>query len=141
MRDGTVKVVSALHRGLYAVTGGRVGKWLPGVAAPMLLLTTMGRRSGRPHTVPLLYLDQDDGWLVIASFGGRDYHPAWYLNLLADPRCEVQIDGERTPVVADTVPAERRAGLWPEVVAAYPGYAEYEAKTTREIPLVLLTPA
>lgn len=141
MRDGTVRVVSALHRVAYRATGGRLGKWLPGVDAPMLLLTTTGRRSGEPRTVPLLYLDRDGGWLVIASFGGRDYHPAWYLNLQADPACEVQVDGARAPAVAATLPAERRAELWPEVVAAYPGYADYQAKTEREIPLVLLTPA
>ncbi len=141
MRDGTVRAVSALHRGLYRATGGRVGKWLPGVDAPMLLLTTTGRRSGRPRTVPLLYLEEDGGWLVIASFGGRDYHPAWYLNLVAEPACEVQIDGARRPAVAATVAPERRAELWPQVVAAYPGYADYQAKTERAIPLVLLTPA
>ncbi len=135
-----MRAVSALHRVLYRTTGGKVGKWLPGVDAPMLLLTTTGRRTGRPRTVPLLYLERDGGWLVIASFGGRDYHPAWYLNLVAEPACEVQIDGERFAAGAAVVAPDRRAELWPEVVAAYPGYADYQAKTGREIPLVLVTP-
>ncbi len=136
-----MRAASAVHRVLYRATGGRVGRRLPGVDAPMLLLTTTGRRSGRARTVPLLYLDRDGGWLVIASFGGRDYHPAWYLNLQADPACEIQVDGARVQAVAETVPPDRRAELWPEVVAAYPGYADYQAKTEREIPLVLLSRA
>ncbi len=140
MRDGTVRAVSALHRVLYRATGGRLGKWLPGVDAPMLLLTTTGRRTGQRRTVPLLYLERDGGWLVIASFGGRDYHPAWYRNLVEEPACEVQIDGTRHRATAAVLAPERRAELWPEVVAAYPGYADYQARTDREIPLVLLTP-
>ncbi len=138
MRNGTVKGLSALHRGLYRATRGRVGKWLPGVGAPMLLLTTTGRRTGREHTVPLLYLEEEGGWLVVASYGGRPYHPAWYLNLVARPECEVQVDGRRMPAVAATVGPERRAELWPKVVAAYPGYEDYQSKTNREIPLVLV---
>ncbi len=140
MQDLTVKLLSAVHRELYRWTGGRLGKRLSRVDAPMLLLTTTGRRSGKQHTVPLLYLDVEDGWLVIASFGGRDYHPAWYLNLVAEPECVVQIDDRRVKAVAASVPADRRAELWPQVVAAYPGYADYEAKTDREIPLLVLRP-
>lgn len=139
MQDLTVKALSALHRGLYRLTDGRVGKWLPRVDAPMLLLTTTGRRSGDAHEVPLLYLEVEEGWLVIASFGGRPYHPAWYLNLRDAPACEIQIDGDRIAVMAATVGPERRAELWPEVVAAYPGYRDYQAKTDREIPLVVLS--
>ena len=139
MRNGTVRTLSALHRVLYRTTGGRIGRTLPRIDAPMLLLTTTGRRSGRQHTVPLLYLQDGDGWLVIASYGGRDHHPAWYLNLVADSSCAVQIDGEYIDVRAETVGADRRAELWERVVSAYDGYRAYQAKTDREIPLVLLT--
>ncbi len=117
-----------------------MGRRLPRIDAPMLLLTTTGRRSGRPHTVPLLFLTDGDGWLVIASYGGRDHHPAWYLNLVANPSCSVQINGRRLAAVAATVPKDGRDELWARVVNAYDGYAGYQAKTEREIPLVRLTP-
>ncbi len=140
MRNNTVRTFSRLHRRLYRATNGRVGRRLPRIDAPMLLLTTTGRRSGKPHTVPLLFLSEGDGWLVIASYGGRDHHPAWYLNLVADPSCTVQVDGKSAPATATTLDADARTQLWPKVVAAYDGYAAYQAKTERQIPLVLLTP-
>ena len=104
----------------------------------MLLLTTTGRRRGRPHTVPLLYLRVKDELAVIASYGGHPSHPDWYRNLAADPRAEVQIDAEHFPVIARTAsPAERRR-LWALAVAEYPGYADYQERTDRRIPVVLL---
>ena len=121
----------------YRATGGRIGKRL--VANDMMLLTTTGRRTGARHTVPLLYLRDSDGALiVIASWGGRDRHPEWYLNLVADPRVVVQIDADRFR--ADAVPLREpeRTEWWQRAVAAYDGYADYQAKTDRVIPVVTL---
>ncbi len=107
----------------------------------MLLLRTTGRRSGKPHTVPLLYLRQGAAFVVIASWGGRDRHPEWYLNLSADPQCSVTVDGKVRSVSARTTVGEERANLWARAVAAYDGYAGYQAKTERKIPVVLLADA
>jgi deazaflavin-dependent oxidoreductase (nitroreductase family) len=107
----------------------------------MLLLTTTGRRSGRSHTVPLLYLTEGDTVVVIASWGGRPYHPDWYLNLEADPHVEVQIAGMRRRMRARTAEPEERAAWWPRVVAAYDGYRAYQSRTDRQIPVVVLETA
>jgi deazaflavin-dependent oxidoreductase (nitroreductase family) len=136
VRDSTVRRLSAIHRSLYRVTGGRVGQRL--VDNDMLLLTTSGRGTGRPHTVPLLYLRHGQQLVVIASYGGRPHHPDWYLNLLAEPRAEVQVGGRQYRVLARTAKAPERAEWWPRVVDAYPGYTEYQLRTAREIPVVFL---
>lgn len=138
MHDRTAKYLSAFHRVLYRSTRGAVGRRL--VDNDICLVTTTGRRSGRPHTVPLLYLRDGDRIVVIASWGGRDEHPQWYLNLLADPRASVQVLADRWPVSARTADAEERATWWPKVLSAYDGYAEYESRTEREIPVVFLDP-
>lgn len=137
MRDGTAKNLSTLHRVLYRLTGGRIGRRL--VDNDMLLLTTKGRRTGREHTVPLLYLRDGGDLFVVASWGGRDNHPEWYLNLQSDPAATVQINRRRLPVTTETAGPERRAKLWPRVLSAYEGYRIYESRTEREIPVVILT--
>lgn len=139
MRDGTARRLSRLHTVLFRATGGKVGKRL--VANDMLLLTTTGRRSGRPHTVPLLYLRDGNRLVVFASWGGRDVHPEWYLNLLASPEAEVELPGERRRVVAHTVGGVEREVWWRRALAAYDGYATYQGRTDREIPVVELGPA
>lgn len=136
MRDTTAKHLSTLHTLLYRMTGGRIGRRL--VNNDMLLLTTTGRRSGNKHSVPLLYLSDGNDLVVIASWGGRDRHPEWYLNLLATPQALAQINGERIAVTARTADATERARLWPRVLAAYDGYRVYQSRTAREIPVVLL---
>ena len=123
---------------LYRGTRGTVGRRL--VDNDMCLLTTTGRRSRKQHTVPLLYLRDGERLIVIASWGGRDEHPHWYLNLLANPDANVQILGDRWPVVATTASPDERAIWWPKVLAAYDGYAVYESRTDREIPVVFLDP-
>jgi deazaflavin-dependent oxidoreductase (nitroreductase family) len=138
VRDSTAKRLSALHRVLFRITRGVIGRRF--VHNDMLLLTTTGRNSGRPHTVPLLYLTEGDTVAVIASWGGRPHHPEWYLNLAADPQVEVQIDGERAPMKARTASPRERAVWWPRAVAAYAGYRDYQSRTEREIPVVLLEP-
>ncbi|MEX2250965.1 MAG: nitroreductase family deazaflavin-dependent oxidoreductase [Acidimicrobiia bacterium] len=130
--------LSRLHRGLYRLTGGRLGRRL--VDNDMLLLTTTGRHSGRRHKVPLLFLTQGDTLVVIASYGGRDHHPAWYLNLVADPEVEVQVSKRSFEARARTADPDERASWWPRVVDAYGGYAVYQTRTDREIPVVLIEP-
>jgi deazaflavin-dependent oxidoreductase (nitroreductase family) len=104
----------------------------------MLLLHTTGRHSGRHHTIPLLYLRRGDDLVIIASWGGRERHPEWYLNLVADPAASVTVMGRRRRVAARTTFGAERAALWEAAVAAHGGYAGYQAKTTRQIPVVVL---
>jgi deazaflavin-dependent oxidoreductase (nitroreductase family) len=139
MRDRTAKALSTFHTMLYRASHGRIGRRL--VNNDMLLLTTTGRHSGQPHTVPLLYLRHGDDYVVIASWGGRDQHPEWYRNLRADPGATIQVLGKRHRVIAETAPHEIRAELWPRVLDAYDGYRVYQSRTDREIPVVLLHPA
>lgn len=138
MRDGTAKLLSHVHTAAYRLSAGRIGGRL--VDNDMLLLTTVGRLTGRPHTVPLLFLRDDDRLVVFASWGGRDDHPEWYLNLLADPGAKVQVGGERHRVVATTAAPGERDRWWRAAIAAYGGYAGYERRTDREIPVVFLDP-
>ena len=132
-----VRLLGRFHVRVYRLTRGRfvgrVGK------APILLLTTIGRRSGEPRTAPLLYLRDGERLVVVASFGGTPKHPVWYLNLTANPAVTVQIGRETFAATASTANAENRARIWPQLVEMYPGYAGYQEKTTREIPVVLLT--
>lgn len=132
----SIRALSGLHRSLYRATRGRLGRRL--ARHDMLLLTTTGRSSGRPHTVPLLYLRVKGELAVIASYGGHPHHPDWYRNLLAEPRATVQVDGERFPVVARTAEPDERRRLWALAVAEYPGYIDYQSRTDRVIPVVLL---
>jgi F420H(2)-dependent quinone reductase len=105
----------------------------------ILLLTTTGRRSGQARTVPVMYVPGDEPVLV-ASNGGSPSHPAWYLNLLEEPRATIEIDGRRTAVLARTVEGAEREPLWRQAVEIYPSYADYQQRTDRELPVVVLTP-
>jgi deazaflavin-dependent oxidoreductase (nitroreductase family) len=135
-RPGTIKAASRLHAFVYRATRGRLGRRLAG--HPVLLLTTKGRRTGRPHTTPLLYVRDGGRLVLIASFAGLPRHPDWYLNLAVDPRAEVRLDDERFPATArDADPSERNR-LWGLAVAEYPGYAGYQERTERLIPVVVL---
>jgi deazaflavin-dependent oxidoreductase (nitroreductase family) len=117
---------------------GRVASHVPG-GAPICLLTTTGRRTGRPRTVPLLYLPHhDEQIVVVASRGGLSEHPAWYLNLRADPRATVEIGGRRRAMTARVATAEERAELWPQLTAVYPRFDAYQRRTARLIQVVLL---
>jgi deazaflavin-dependent oxidoreductase (nitroreductase family) len=106
----------------------------------ILLLTTKGRHSGSSHTVPLLYLRDGEVLVVIASYGGRDRHPAWYLNLVAEPEVLVQVARAKFNARARTASDKERAWWWPRVVEAYGDYAVYQARTDRVIPVVMLEP-
>lgn len=138
MRDASVRRWSRLHTLVFRATGGRVGKRL--VNNDMLLMTTVGRSTGRPHTVPLLYLREDRRLVVIASYGGRDAHPDWYLNIVEDPAVWVEIRGSKMQMSARTATGDERSHWWPKVLDAYDGYRTYQSRTDREIPLVFLEP-
>ena len=139
MKVPTVRRLSSAHRILYRVTGGRVGRRL--VSNDMLILTTRGRRTGKRHEVPLLYLRDGRRMVVIASYGGRPHNPNWFDNLLRDPSVEVQIDGRRLRARAVVASGSERDTWWSRFVAAYPGYAGYQERTDRRIPIVFLEPA
>jgi deazaflavin-dependent oxidoreductase (nitroreductase family) len=138
MHDTTARRLSTVHRLLYRATGGRIGRRL--VNNDMLLLTTSGRLTGKPHTVPLLYLLDGDVPVVIASWGGRPRHPEWFENLIVEPRVEVQILRRRFGATAIPMREPGRTEWWHRAVAAYDGYTAYQAKTDRVIPVVRLVP-
>ncbi|MEO7126507.1 MAG: nitroreductase/quinone reductase family protein [Nakamurella sp.] len=137
--DFLLKSMNVAHRTIRAASGGHVGWTIGGM--PVVELTTIGRKSGNPHTVMLTSpIKAGDAVVVVASRGGDDRHPAWFLNLTANPDVEVKLEGgDRVHMHArEATPAERTA-LWPQIVADHRNYAGYQAKTDREIPLVLLT--
>lgn len=138
--DLVLKTMNAVHRVVLKLTGDRLGTTLAGM--PALRLTTIGRRSGRPHTVMLTSPIVDgDTIVIVASRGGDDEHPAWFLNLRDNPSVRVSLQqGPEREMTARIATAEERAELWPRATAAYKGYAAYQRRTSREIPLVLLSP-
>lgn len=133
-----VRTFAALHRGVVRCTGGRLLTGFKG--EPMILLTTTGRKSGRARTWPLTGLRVGDGWAVAASNGGHDHHPAWYLNLEADPAATVQ-DGRRTVAVrARITEGAERDDLYRRFEDYLSNYTAYRTATTRVIPVVVLDP-
>ena len=127
-----------VHPKLYRWSGGRIGGRL--VNMPVLLLTTRGRRTGTPRTRALTYLPDGARFVVIASFLGEPRHPDWWLNLRADPRATVEVGSRCVAVVAREAEGEERARLWQAVVDLQKDYAEYQQRTTRHIPVVVLEP-
>lgn len=134
-----IRVMSAANTWIYRISGGRVGGRFMG-GAPVLLLLTKGRRSGKLRTAPLLYLQDGDRYVVVASKGGMSHHPQWFLNLEHDPEVEVEIGAERRALRARRANAAEKTALWPRLVAMYPPYESYQARTERDIPVVLLEP-
>lgn len=124
------------HVRRYQETDGEVGYEWNG--ATCLLLTTTGRRSGLPRTLPLIFATDGDRLVLVASHGGAPVHPAWYRNLMADPRAEVQVKGERWAVTARTAEGGERARLWALMTVDWPNYDEYTTRTDRVIPVVVL---
>ena len=133
-----IKSWSAIHEFWYRLSGGLIGGRFGRIR--MLLLTTTGRKSGRPRTTPLLYLEDGGNLVVIASNGGHPNHPAWWLNLMSDPHATVQVGRERRAVTAEEAEGEERERLWRAVVEVNRGYEGYQRSTSRRIPVVLLRP-
>jgi deazaflavin-dependent oxidoreductase (nitroreductase family) len=127
----------AEHVRVYRETGGARGyRWR---GTTILLLTTTGRSSGEERTTPLIHRADGDTWVVIASKGGAPEDPDWYKNLQADPHATIQVEGEVIPVVATTAEGAERTRLWELMNEVWPAYADYAAKTDREIPVVVFT--
>jgi len=133
--------MNTVHRTLLRVSGGRIGNEVSGML--VLELITTGRRSGTPRAVMLTSPMRDgEAYVVVASRGGDDQHPAWFLNLRDEPHVQVAVQGgPRVPMLAGVATPDERARLWPQITAHHQNYADYQKRTEREIPLVLLRPA
>ena len=137
--SAVINVWSRLNTWVYRLSSGRIAGRFPG-GAPVLLLTTIGRKSGQPQTAPLLYLTDGNNYVVVASKAGMSHHPLWFKNLEANPRVEIEVGSRKTAATARRATAAEKTALWPRLVAMYPSYADYQARTTREIPVVIVTP-
>ena len=135
-----LKTLMALHVFVYRASGGAIGGRFSG-GAPVLLLSVRRRKSGTVQTIPLLYTPTDRGVAVIASFGGAEKHPAWYLNLTAAGQAEIDIRREHKRVRCEIVEpdSERYRSIWRAAAASYPAYDDYQSRTARKIPIVELT--
>ena len=123
------------HVRVYRETGGEQGYEWNGTT--ILLLTTTGRASGEERTTPLIYRDDGDAWVVVASKGGAPDHPQWYKNLQADPEAKIQVKSDLVGVHARTAHGEERTRLWQKMAEVWPSYDEYQTNTAREIPVVV----
>ncbi len=133
-----VALLSAMHRLLYRVTAGRLG--VRSGSTQFLLLTTIGRKSGRRRVTPLLYVEDAGRWVIIGSNAGDHRHPAWWVNLQSHPNAEVQIGAAHFAVRAQRATAEEAERLWPVFIASYKYYTNYRQRTSRTIPIVFLSP-
>jgi deazaflavin-dependent oxidoreductase (nitroreductase family) len=139
MNDFWYRLMNRAHRGLLAVTGGRIGSRVGSM--PVVELHTTGRSSGARRSVVLTSPVHEDGrYVLVASKGGDPRHPSWYLNLVAHPDVELTVGGRTLPMQARTANADERAALWPCITRVYSGYAGYQRKTSREIPVVICEP-
>jgi deazaflavin-dependent oxidoreductase (nitroreductase family) len=139
-RDRILKLMNVVHKGTIKWSGGRLG-WTA-QKVPIVELTTIGRKSGQPRTVMLMSPVQEGStFVIVGSRGGDDWHPAWYLNLRDNPEVEVvSKDQPKRKMRARDATPDERARLWPLAVAAFKSYGNYQARTKREIPVVLLEP-
>ncbi|MFE0347462.1 nitroreductase family deazaflavin-dependent oxidoreductase [Streptomyces griseoluteus] len=126
---------------LYESTGGREGNTLLDTGLPVIILTTRGNRSGKLRKTPLMRVEHDGKYAVVASVGGAPKHPVWYFNVKADPTVELQDGPEKREMRARELNGDEKAQWWERAVAAFPPYAEYQEKTDREIPVFVLEPA
>jgi deazaflavin-dependent oxidoreductase (nitroreductase family) len=138
--DAVFKFTNRLHRAIFTATNGRLmGKFF---GMPVVMLTTTGRKTGQPRTSMLTSPVRDgDKVVIVASKGGAPKHPAWFLNLKANPDVEALYEGKKRKMHAHIATPEEKERLWPQVVASYKGYGQYQTKTDRDIPLVLLEEA
>jgi deazaflavin-dependent oxidoreductase (nitroreductase family) len=136
--NSMAKMFIGMHVAMYRISAGRMGGMMMG--SNVLLLTTTGRKSGKVHTTPVGCFKRDEGYIIIASNGGADSHPAWYFNLQANPQVTFQVMDKVMTCRAEIIPDEKRAEIWKWVVQTAPQFGKYEKSTTRQIPLILLRP-
>ena len=138
-KDVMARVGNVLHRAIVKGSNGRIGG--TGFGMPVVILTTTGRKSGKKRSTMLTTPIHDDQRVVlVASYGGDDRHPAWFLNLRDNPDVELEMRGKKRAMRARVASSDEKATLWPDVVKSHKGYADYQTKTEREIPLVILEP-
>jgi F420H(2)-dependent quinone reductase len=135
-----IVVMSVLHLKLYQWTRGRVGGRLGLKHGRIVMLTTTGRKTGRLRTVPLLAIDDGEDFVVIASHGGLDQPPGWWLNLRANPQALIEVSSRTFPVLAEQADHHKHAELWLRFVEAFPGYEDYRQRTTRQLSIMVLHP-
>jgi F420H(2)-dependent quinone reductase len=134
-----IRVMSAVNTWIYRLSGGRIGaKWMHG--APILLLTTKGRKSGEMRTAPLLYLEDGDRVIIVGSQGGMSKDPQWVRNVGADSNVEIEIGSRKRAMTARRGTTEEKESYWPALCKMYPDYADYQARTVRDIPILILDP-
>jgi len=131
------RAFSNLHATMYRLTRGKAQN----SKYPTMLLTVTGRKTGKPHTVPLIYIKDGERFVIAAAYAGSDHDPAWWLNLRANPTAVAQVNDHTFTVNAAVAPADQRPDLWRRLVDMYPYFTEYQQRTSREIPVVVLTPA
>ena len=122
----------------YEASGGSSGTTMRGM--PVVILTTVGAKSGKLRKIPLMRVEHDGQYAVVASLGGAPKHPVWYYNVVSHPEVELQDGPKKQDMIAREVTGDERAEWWKHAVAAYPDYADYQKKTDREIPVFVLTP-
>jgi len=131
-----VSLLGEKHVRVYRETNGEQGYLWNGV--PILLLTTKGRKSGEPRTIPIIFTPYKDSFVIIASKGGSPTHPKWYLNILEEPKVAVQIKAETFKAVARTATSPERELIWAEALKSWPNFDVYQSRTTRQIPVVVI---
>jgi deazaflavin-dependent oxidoreductase (nitroreductase family) len=136
LKPNTIRRLGRLHAWLWKLCGGKLDNVFGKL--PFMMLTTTGRKTGLRRTTPVLYLQDGTGVIVVASFGGNDMHPAWYLNLEQFPEAEVIVKGEHRRVLARKLSPEEKKVIWPRLVQLYPQFETYRQRTRREIPLMRL---
>jgi deazaflavin-dependent oxidoreductase (nitroreductase family) len=134
-----IHAMTVLNVMAYRLTGGWLGGTFRG-GAPVCLVTTTGKRSGQARTIALLYLAEGDDVVVVASKGGMSHSPGWYHNMMANPDVEVQIGATKRPMRARRASDAEKAALWPRLIAMYPDYDDYQKRTARNIPVMILSP-
>ncbi len=132
------RIFAQIHVAVYRMSRGRLGGWFR--KSPVLLLTTIGRKSRNKRTTPVLYLEDGENLVLVASNAGKNRDPFWWMNLKDDPSAVVQVRGRTMEVRAAQATPEEKSRYWPSLVKMYPAYDDYQKKTVREIPVVILRP-
>lgn len=133
-----VNLIPSANVIVYRLSNGRFGGKMQDL--PVLILHTVGRKSGKARRSPLLYIQDGDDYAIVASRGGSDAPPAWWLNLQAMPKATIEIKGSKRQVTARQATAEEKAAYWPRLISGYSFYDDYQARTTRDIPVIVLSP-